>query len=200
MNKQRLELFSDGVFAIILTLLVLDLHTPAGHGLEVLAEVWPALLVHAASFLLVGMLWIIHHGSLERVTEMTALGLRLNLFCLLWPTLIPYGAKCAAERPLEPFGPSLMSAATGIFMLSVFLMRLNLHSTVDDKPELKQWRKRRFTTYFLLACGNLLGAVLAWFWPWAAYGAIAAISGFTLFASHPAEVERGIGAAVSIRE
>jgi len=169
MNKQRLELFSDGVFAIILTLLVLDLHTPAGHGLEVLAEVWPALLVHAASFLLVGMLWIIHHGSLERVTEMT-------------------------------FGPSLMSAATGIFMLSVFLMRLNLHSTVDDKPELKQWRKRRFTTYFLLACGNLLGAVLAWFWPWAAYGAIAAISGFTLFASHPAEVERGIGAAVSIRE
>lgn len=55
MTKQRLELFSDGVFAIVLTLLVLDLKVPSAPGLAGLREIVPALLVHAASFFIVGV-------------------------------------------------------------------------------------------------------------------------------------------------
>ena len=62
MNKHRLELFSDGVFAIVLTLLVLDLHVPLAYGAAAFFEIVPALLVHAASFLVGASLWMAHHG------------------------------------------------------------------------------------------------------------------------------------------
>ena len=63
MTKHRLELFSDGVFAIVLTLLALGLKVPTAHGLAGLKEIAPALLVHAASFFIVGVFWLIHHGA-----------------------------------------------------------------------------------------------------------------------------------------
>jgi uncharacterized membrane protein len=190
MNKHRLELFSDGVFAIVLTLLVLDLRVPEVHGLEALAEVWPSLLVHTGSFALVGVIWIIHQAALERVTDLSVSGIRWNLVCLFWSTLIPFGAKNAAERPLEPLGPSLMAASFGLYILSVIAMRLTLHSTVDDRPELRRWRRRRFTVFFLLAAANLLAAGLSWIAPIAGYVAVAGAIGFSLIASHPANVER----------
>ena len=63
MDKHRLELFSDGVFAIILTLLVLDLKVPHAEGLAGLREATPALLVHALTFFVVGMCWLMHHRA-----------------------------------------------------------------------------------------------------------------------------------------
>ena len=69
MTKNRLELFTDGVFAIVLTLLVLDLKVPPAHGLGGVMQIVPALTVHAATFFIVGVLWMIHHGAIERVVE-----------------------------------------------------------------------------------------------------------------------------------
>jgi len=69
--------------------------------------------VHAATFLLVGVFWMLHHGALARVVEVNTRTLTLNLLTLFWITLLPYGAKNAAERPLEPLGASLISACCG---------------------------------------------------------------------------------------
>ena len=190
MNKHRMELFSDGVFAIVLTLLVLDLRVPEAHGLQALAEVWPSLLVHTGSFILVGVLWIIHQAALERVTAFSVAGIRWNLVCLFWSTLIPFAARNAAERPLEPLGPSLMAASTGFYILSMILLRLSVHSTVDDTTELRRWRNRRFTVFFVLASANVLAAVLSWAAPVIGYLAVAGAVGYSLSASHPADVER----------
>ena len=63
MDKHRLELFSDGVFAIILTLLVLDLKVPHAEGLAGLREATPALLMHALTFFIVGMGWVLHEAA-----------------------------------------------------------------------------------------------------------------------------------------
>jgi len=189
MNKHRFELFSDGVFAIILTLLVLDLRVPEAHGLQALAAVWPPLLVHAGSFVLVGVFWMIHQAGLERVTAFSVAGIRWNLVCLFWSTLIPFGAKNAAERPLEPLGPSLLATCTGFFILSMLALRLTLHSSVDDVPELLRWRNRRFTVFLVLALMDLLAAGLSWIAPIAGYLALAAVVGYVLVASHPANLK-----------
>jgi uncharacterized membrane protein len=197
MNKHRFELFSDGVFAIVLTLLVLDLRVPEAHGLRGLAEVWPSLLVHTGSFVLVGVFWIIHQAGLERVTAFSVAGIRWNLVCLFWSTLIPFAAKNAAERPLEPLGPSLLAACTGLYILSMLALRLSLHSTLDDTPELLRWRRRRFTVFLILALTDILAAGLSWIVPITGYFAVAAATLYVLIASHPAEVERrirGLGA------
>ena len=95
MNKNRLELFSDGVFAIVLTLLVLNLKVPASHGLAALRDIAPALVVHAATFFLVGVMWVGHHGALARVDKISQRALLFNLLILFWVTLLPF----AAEKP-----------------------------------------------------------------------------------------------------
>jgi uncharacterized membrane protein len=195
MNKHRFELFSDGVFAIVLTLLVLDLRVPQAHGLQALAEVWPSLLVHTGSFVLVSVFWLIHQAGLERVTAFSVAGIRWNLLSLFWSTLIPFAAKTAAERPLEPLGQSLMAASTGFYILSMLGLRLSVHSTVDDTPALLRWRARRFTVFLTLALADLLAAGLSWIIPMAGYLAVAAVIGYVLIASHPAEVERRMLAA-----
>jgi uncharacterized membrane protein len=200
MSKHRFELFSDGVFAIVLTLLVLDLRVPTAHGLQALAEVWPSLLVHTGGFVLVGVFWIIHQAGLERVTTFSVAGIRWNLVALFWSTLIPFAAKNAAERPLEPLGPSLMAASTGFYILSMLGLRLSVHSTVDDTPELLRWRARRFTVFLVLAVADLLAAGLSWIVPMAGYLAVAGVIVYVLIASHPADVERRMRGAVESGE
>ena len=113
MNKNRVELFSDGVFAIVLTLLVLNLRVPASHGLAALHDVTPALIVDAATFFLVGVMWVGHHGALARVDKITHRALLFNLLILFWVTLLPFAAENAADRPLEPLGPSLLAFCCG---------------------------------------------------------------------------------------
>ncbi len=89
MTKHRLEIFSDGVFAIVLTLLVLDLRLPQAHGAASLREIAPELVVHAGGFFIVGAFWINHHKVLTRITEITGSTLLLNLVALFWITLAP---------------------------------------------------------------------------------------------------------------
>jgi uncharacterized membrane protein len=200
MNKHRFELFSDGVFAIVLTLLVLDLRVPEAHGLKALAEVWPSLLVHVSSFVLVGVFWIIHQAALERVTAFSVAGSRWNLVCLFWSTLIPFAAKNAAERPLESLGPSLVAASTGFYILSMLALRLTLHSTVEDTPEGLRWRRRRFTIFLILGLADVLAAGLSWILPIAGYLAVAVTVGYVLIASHPAVAERQMRGVVEAGE
>ncbi len=119
MTKHRLELFSDGVFAIVLTLLVLDLRVPAVQGLAGLHQIIPSLLVHAASFYVVGSFWVVHYGGMARIGEIRHHTLMLNLLTLFWATLIPFAARTAAERPLDPLGPSLLAATTGFYVTAL---------------------------------------------------------------------------------
>lgn len=191
MSKHRLELFSDGVFAIVLTLLVLDLKTPQSHGLAALRDVIPALIVHAASFLLVGVMWVGHHGALARVDKISHRALLLNLLILFWVTLLPFGAESAADRPLEPLGPSLLAFCCGAFFLSYLGFRFSVHSTIDDLPQMRSWRRRRVAIAISAVIWNFACATLAWVSPWIGYaGALATILVFLLLRSPPESEER----------
>ncbi len=160
MNKNRVELFSDGVFAIVLTLLVLNLKVPVSHGLTALRDITPALIVHAATFLLVGVMWVGHHGALARVDKITHRALLFNLLILFWVTLLPFAAENAADRPLEPLGPSLLAFSCGAFFLSYLGFRFSVHSTIDDVPEMRRWKRARVAIAVAMVAGNFTCAVL----------------------------------------
>jgi uncharacterized membrane protein len=189
-TKHRVELFSDGVFAIVLTLLVLDLRVPAAHGLAGLIQIAPALLVHAAAFFMIGVFWLTHHGILARVTEVRSRTLMLNLVALFWITLIPFGAKNAAEHPFEPLGPSLISACCGGYLLALLAARLSAHSTIDDNPTMRAWRIGRIVIVSTIVAVDLLCAALAWLAPWAGYAASLATVAICVLLPSPPEVEQ----------
>src|SRR5262249_42868978 len=109
MSKHRLELFSDGIYAIILTLLVLDLKVPAADGLPGLKQATPALLVHALTFFVISGMWLTHHSVFALLHELNAKIIRLNLVGMFWVTLIPFGARIASEEPLGSLGAFMIT-------------------------------------------------------------------------------------------
>jgi uncharacterized membrane protein len=100
MSTRRLEAFSDGVFAIAITLLVLEIRVPegAGDGLgRQLADQWPSYLAYTVSFLVVGIIWMNHHAVIDHLREADRPLMALNLFLLLWVGLIPWPTRLVAE-------------------------------------------------------------------------------------------------------
>jgi len=193
MTRHRLEIFSDSVFAIVLTLLVLDLRVPSARGLAGLLEIAPALLVHAATFFIVGVLWMVHHGGFATVSEVTSRTLRWNLVALFWVTLLPFTAKNAAAHPLEPLGASMMAASCGAYLISIMAVRLSAHSTIDDNPRMRSWRNHRIFLILSLTLADFLCAALSWLTPWAGYAASLITVAVMLLLPSPSEVEARMG-------
>ena len=92
MSTSRLEAFSDGVFAIAITLLVLDLHVdaPAGHLAHALAKEWPHYATFVVSFLTIGIIWVNHHSQFQIVRQVDRPLLFINLLLLMVVVLIPF--------------------------------------------------------------------------------------------------------------
>ena len=101
MTKTRLEAFSDGVFAIAITLLVIEIRPPEVPEGERLAPAlwaqWPSYVAYLVSFLTIGVIWLNHHRIFEQVTRVDGPLLLLNLNLLLWTALIPFPTAVVAE-------------------------------------------------------------------------------------------------------
>jgi uncharacterized membrane protein len=89
MNKSRLEAFSDGVFAIIITVLVLELEAPTTDDLSDLIAMWPKVLSYMLSFVNIGIYWINHHHLLSTVKRVNGIVLWANLHLCFWLSLMP---------------------------------------------------------------------------------------------------------------
>jgi uncharacterized membrane protein len=100
MDRSRLEAFSDGVFAVAITLLALDLTVPGnGHGplVEQLNEKWPAFLAYLISFFMIGIVWVNHHVLVRSIMKVDRMLLFLNLVLLLFVVLIPWATSTEAS-------------------------------------------------------------------------------------------------------
>jgi uncharacterized membrane protein len=100
MDRTRLEAFSDGVFAVAITLLALDLTVEGtGHGplLDQLYDKWPAFLAYLISFFMIGIVWVNHHALVRSITKVDRLLLFLNLVLLLFVVLIPFATSTEAD-------------------------------------------------------------------------------------------------------
>ena len=121
MDSKRAEAFSDGVFAIAITLLVLDLRLPAadGHTLtwQLLHE-WPAYFAYVVSFLTIGIMWMNHHSIMANITRVDRPLLVLNLFLLMGVVVIPFPTSIVAEHLLGS-GGAAASVTYGLVMIFI---------------------------------------------------------------------------------
>ena len=122
MGKSRLEAFSDGVIAIIITIMVLELKVPHGATLDTLAPLLPVLGSYVLSFIYVGIYWNNHHHLMQAVHEVTGSVLWANLHLLFWLSLIPFvtgwmGENHFATVPLVAYGIVLMMSGVAYLLL-----------------------------------------------------------------------------------
>ena len=122
MGKNRLEAFSDGVLAIIITIMVLELKVPHGDDLAALLPLMPVLLSYLLSFVYVGIYWNNHHHMLHATERVTGGILWANLHLLFWLSLLPFvtgwmGENHFAAMPVALYGVVLLMAALAYWVL-----------------------------------------------------------------------------------
>src|SRR3954467_11092061 len=110
MGKNRLEAFSDGVLAIIITIMVLELKVPHGADLAALYPLCPVFLGYVLSFIYVGIYWNNHHHLLHTVQHVTAGIMWANLHLLFWLSLFPVVTAWAGDNPDAPWPSALYGA------------------------------------------------------------------------------------------
>lgn len=135
MSKGRLEAFSDGVIAIIITIMVLELHRPAEATLGALVALAPDFLGYVVSFVYVGIYWNNHHHLLHVSARVSGSVLWANLHLLFWLSLIPFttawiGATSFASLPMALYGGVLFMAAIAYTLLVRRLVRLHGNESV----------------------------------------------------------------------
>jgi len=122
MHKGRLEAFSDGVIAIIITIMVLELRVPDGTDLVALRPLLPVFISYALSFVFLGIYWSNHHHLMQAVKSVNGPTLWANLHLLFWLSLIPFvtrwiGANGFAAWPVALYGVDLLFSAIAYFIL-----------------------------------------------------------------------------------
>jgi uncharacterized membrane protein len=113
MNKGRLEAFSDGVFAVLITIMVLDLKVPQGGDWAALSPLLPVFLTYILSFIFLGIYWNNHHHMLQATTRVNGTILWANLHLLFWLSLVPFVTRWMGENQLAP----VPTAAYGLVLL-----------------------------------------------------------------------------------
>jgi len=122
MTRNRLEAFSDGVIAILITIMVLELRVPQGTEWQALRPLIPVFLTYVLSFIFLGIYWNNHHHMLHTVERVSGGILWANLHLLFWLSLIPFatgwmGANHAAPFPTALYGVDLLMAAVAYTIL-----------------------------------------------------------------------------------
>jgi uncharacterized membrane protein len=127
MGKSRLEAFSDGVIAIIITIMVLELKVPHGDNFDALTELIPVFLSYVLSFVYVGIYWNNHHHMLHTCHKITGPILWANLHLLFWLSLFPFATAWMGENhfaavPTAVYGIVLLMAAIAYLILQQFII------------------------------------------------------------------------------
>jgi uncharacterized membrane protein len=128
MTKGRIEAFSDGVIAVIITIMVLELKVPDGDSLEALSALGPVFLAYVLSFVYVGIYWNNHHHLLHMVKRVTGGIMWANLHLLFWLSLFPFMAAWVGHYPASPwptalYGVVLLAAAAAWLVLQRAIIR-----------------------------------------------------------------------------
>ncbi len=130
MSKERLTAFSDGVIAIIITIMVLELKVPRTATFDALTSLWPTFLSYVLSFIFVGIYWNNHHHLLHAARRVNGTILWANMHLLFWLSLIPFttgwmGENAFAELPAALYGVSMLMPAIAYYVLQGRIVHAN---------------------------------------------------------------------------
>jgi uncharacterized membrane protein len=167
MSKGRLEAFSDGVFAVIITIMVLNMNVPRGADLAALKSVLPVFLSYVLSYIYVGIYWNNHHHLLHASDHVTGGILWANLLLLFCLSLAPFttawmGENHYAPLPVATYGLMLMCAGIAYFILTKTLIARHGHESVLAKSIGNDWKGTMSVLVYVLAIP------IAFFKPWIA--------------------------------
>jgi uncharacterized membrane protein len=128
MSTGRMEAFSDGVIAILITVMVLELRTPHGTTWAALHDALPVLLTYVLSFVYLGIYWNNHHHMLQATHRVNGLILWANMHLLFWLSLVPFttawmGENHFARVPAAAYGIVLLAAAVAYYLLQTVIIR-----------------------------------------------------------------------------
>ena len=195
MDRSRLEAFSDGVFAVAITLLALDLTVEGpGHGplVDQLYDKWPAFLAYLISFFMIGIIWVNHHALVRYITKVDRLLLFLNLVLLLFVVLIPFTTSTeAAYFPHNNNDARLaMALYAGAFLgmsvgfSAIFEWTLHGERVYQPLPRERHWAARaRFVGGGLV---YVIAVIVATFNAVAAFVLIALVAVYYIVENTPA--------------
>ncbi len=156
MNKTRLEAFSDGVIAILITIMVLELKVPHGENLTTLRPLLPVFLSYVLSFIYLAIYWNNHHHMLHTCHKVTGSILWANLHLLFWLSLIPVttgwmGENHFAERPTALYGVVLLMSAIAYFILQSRIIASQGSDSVLAHAVGKDWKGKVSPVLYLIA-------------------------------------------------
>jgi uncharacterized membrane protein len=181
MGRARLEAFSDGVFAIIITIMVLELKVPAGESFAALAPLAPTLACYVLSFVYVGIYWNNHHHLLHATRGVTGGTLWANLHLLFWLSLMPFATAWMGENhyagaPTAVYGGVLLGAAIAYWILQGVLIRAGGPGSLLGRAVGSDWKGKASPILYALAIavalrwrglaqGIYVGVALLWLVP-----------------------------------
>ena len=176
MTTGRLEAFSDGVIAIIITIMVLEMKVPHGDALKDLRPLLPVFLSYVLSFLYVGIYWHNHHHMLHTCTTVTGAMLWANLHLLFWLSLFPFTTGWMGENhftaaPTALYGLVLLMAAIAYLLLQEAIIRAQGQESILKKAVGRDWKGKLSPLLYVLA----IVAALRFAWLAQAILAIAAL-------------------------
>ena len=175
MGKSRLEAFSDGVIAIIITIMVLELKVPHEATFTALAPLWPVLLSYVLSFVYVGIYWNNHHHMLAAARHVSGGALWANLHLLFWLSLFPFatawmGENHFAAAPTAAYGVVLLMAAIAYWILQQKLIALDGPDSTLKRAVGGDWKGKLSPLFYITG-------IVASFWqPWLAEALYVAVA------------------------
>lgn len=170
MEKTRLEAFSDGVLAVAITLMVLELKAPLrAQGLSDLLELAPAFLSYVLSFLYIGIYWNNHHHLLQATRSVNGAVLWANLHLIFWLTLFPFTSAWVSQHfeasvPSAVYGFVLLMAAVAYYILQSLIIRVEGRTSLIARAVGQDWKGKLSPLIYLVAIP------LAFVHPWIADG------------------------------
>ncbi len=156
MGKSRLEAFSDGVIAIIITIMVLELKVPHGESIDALEPLIPVFLSYVLSFLYVGIYWNNHHHMLHTCKKVTGPILWANLHLLFWLSLFPFvtgwnGENHFATAPSAIYGVVLLMAALAYWILQINIIASQGSESLLKKAIGNDWKGKVSPVIYFIA-------------------------------------------------
>ena len=180
MTKGRMEAFSDGVLAIILTIMVFEMDPPKGATLAALREVGHQFITYVLSFAIIGIYWNNHHHLLQSAHRVNGRILLANLHLLFWLSLVPYTTNWVddthfAEIPVAAYGVVFLGAAVAYYLLTHSL--ITHHGRESELAEAvgDDWKGKLSLLVYAA------GTVMAFWLPKVAFGMFAGIAVFWFF-------------------
>jgi uncharacterized membrane protein len=156
MNKNRLEAFSDGVIAILITIMVLELKVPHGESFAVLRPLLPVFLSYVLSFIYVGIYWNNHHHMMHASHRVTGPMLWANLHLLFWLSLIPFATGWMGENhfgalPSALYGFVLLMSAIAYYILQQTIIASQGPNSLLKQAVGKDWKGKLSPFIYVVA-------------------------------------------------